>query len=351
MDISTKRMRKTILSQLGSAARTIDIVCFEVSSVEVIELLRQLTQEGVEVKVRCEYRKTGPALLHSKQAANYIQLERSQPNDQYYALHEKLVVIDDKRLIFGTFNLSDVTFNQNLELLFETNRPELLAAARKQISSLDDFFGNISRIWVPRGYREIGDTQEQRRILYFPNLVSDTSQLLFSSGHNLFETIRSAIDSASRSITIYASHRIDEAIFQLLVAAYNRGVAVKIVKDVSALQARDFGRIGRGVTRYVSVPGKMHIKAILIDDTGFLVGSVNLFERSLFYDRELLFVGNCSHTRRQIDQELVHVDELSKPITRIDQLRVSMKQLRRNLKGFLKKTVRGFGIHRLQRKS
>ena len=348
MNVATEEVRETILSRFQAAYRSIDIICFEVSSADVIEALRKRSEEGISVRVRCEHRKTGTALLDVAEAAPSIQLQRSEPNKEYHALHEKIVLIDDNRLLFGTFNLSDVSFDQNAELLFETTEPKLIAAAREHVKGLDHSLAKSGKVQLSTESTEVRDTQETRRFLSIPNLPAKTSHLLFSSDYELFETIRSAIESARHSIIVYASHRISERILELLCDAEERGTAVKVIKDVSALQSWDLRRIGRKVTRAVSVPGKMHIKAILIDDESFLVGSVNLFERSLFQDRELLFVGNDAHTRRLIDRELVNVNELSKPISTADHLRFIRKQLNRTLRRVARKTARRIGVQKSQ---
>lgn len=156
--------------------------------------------------------------------------------------------------------------------------------------------------------------------------------------------IRSAISSAKRHVTIYASHRISKEILDLISKALERDVAVRVVKDASALQDWDFYATGRQVTRVVSVSGKMHIKAILIDDTGFLVGSLNLFERSLYRDQELLFIGNDYHVRHLIEKKLAKINALEKSIDYSKFRQFLSKSLNNKMRRIAKKIGRSIGV-------
>ena len=164
-------VRETILSRFETARTSIDIICFEVSSADVIDILRKRYAEGVKVSVRCEHRKIGDGLLALAECAPDIRLQTSEPNQAYYALHEKLILIDDDVLLFGTFNLSEVSFEQNAELLFETIHPTHLSAARKHFKELDHSLAKMRNHGPYSECLDVKGAPKMRRNLAFPSLA------------------------------------------------------------------------------------------------------------------------------------------------------------------------------------
>ena len=52
-------------------------------------------------------------------------------------MHEKLILIDDSIATFGSFNLSDTSLNENIEILFETKEQRFKQLIKKQISFVE----------------------------------------------------------------------------------------------------------------------------------------------------------------------------------------------------------------------
>ncbi len=113
----------------------------------------------------------------------------------------------------------------------------------------------------------------------------------------LYEALLNAIYSSKKRIWIVTPYFVpDENIVQALVIAQHKGVDVKLItpKQSNHLIAdlgrspymRELDAIGVDVVLY---EGEMlHAKAILFDDLGGMVGSVNIDNRSLFLNYEIV---------------------------------------------------------------
>lgn len=298
--ISTRCDLETyVCKAIDSAKYTIDIICFEVSSERVIEKIRKKGCEGIQVYIHCEKRKASAELLTLGKDNENVKIELSEPNKYYYALHEKFLLIDEKKLIFGTFNLSEISLKKNIEILFDTNN---FSFVEKFLNHLDQLSEHKSSKFIsPAKANQIGID------------CTNQSGLFFSNECDLFDIVSKYLNGAHSRITVYASHRISNKVYSLLINAIDGGIKVNIVKDFSTIGSSFLDYKLRKYTHFVNIDGKMHIKAILIDEDTFLVGSLNLFERSLFDDQEFLFIGNDKKINANIRSALNDVKNISKP--------------------------------------
>jgi len=287
--ISTRcDLESYICKAINTAKNSIDIICFEVSSERVIENIKKKSDEGVRITIHCEKRKASRELLKLGANNKNILIQLSEPNKYYHALHEKFLLIDKERLIFGTFNLSDKSLRKNIEILFDT----------RTLTFVESFLNHLS---------------ENKLDKYISRGKSNQSGLFFSDECELFDVVCKYINSAKSSITIYASHQISDKVYSLLLNIIEHDIEVNIVQDISVLSSSFLKNRLKNHTHFVSIDGKMHIKAILIDEETFLIGSLNLFERSLFNDKEYLFISNDKILNANIRLLLNDVKNISKP--------------------------------------
>lgn len=341
VEISRDNIELIIIDALEASLHTIDIICFEISSETVIELIKKRIRNGLQVRIMCEKRKASIALLEEAyDQTKPATIHLSQPNDLFHTLHQKLIFIDDDRLLFGSFNLSDTSLKKNIEIIFDTREREIVESAKQQLYFLENLLlakkSSMNEIRESRN-ENIAVTSCNKPLIPYEQILDGKSHLVFSNDVNFFGTICAAIDAATSSIRVYASHQISDAINQHLTDARDRGVDLLIIKDKSALQILDLRTIQRLFTRYVSISGKMHIKAILIDDSVYLIGSANLFERSLFRDLELLLIGSNPSLRKAIDKVLTEVDALSKPLNSRGTILIGFSSINRRARQVLKK--------------
>jgi cardiolipin synthase len=120
----------------------------------------------------------------------------------------------------------------------------------------------------------------------------------------LYEALLNAIYTSKKRIWIVTPYFVpDENIVQALIIAHHKGIDVKLItpKHSDHLIAdlgrspymRELDAIGVDVILY---EGEMlHAKAILFDDVGGMIGSVNIDNRSLFLNYEIVTFAYSPH--------------------------------------------------------
>ncbi len=212
---------------------------------------------------------------------NYINLRN----------HRKILIFDNKEVLSGGINLSeeylgaevdktkweDILFlikGSSVEQFFEVFASDWFYATNKNLTFKKDSISNDGDIYmqvVPSG----------------PDMPKDI----------LYETLLSAIYTAKKRIWIVTPYFIpNENISQALIIAKHRGVDVKLItpKETNHIIAnlarssfiQEFEDAGIEVAFYNGA--MLHAKAILFDDTGVMLGSVNLDNRSLFLNYEIV---------------------------------------------------------------
>jgi len=114
LTVTTEDLRGHLLERLESSRETIRIACFEVSDSSVIECLNRKSREGIRVTVATEGRKTESTQVAMSKRSGIRHLI-SNPNDYWYALHLKVVIIDESVVLIGSSNFSIDSFDQNTQ--------------------------------------------------------------------------------------------------------------------------------------------------------------------------------------------------------------------------------------------
>ena len=212
--------------------------------------------------------------------------------------HRKLVVADRQRVWSGGRNLADQYFEGSavtpawIDLSFDAEG-QLAAQAAELFEHDWNFACRPSQAWLERG----SEHQWQKGAASRP-----LAQWLPSGPDYADDTVHTALMTgvfrAQRQIFAVTPYLVpDESLLAALVLAARRGVQVDIIvparsnhrlADIARNRAmRDLARAGARV--WLS-PSMVHAKAVVIDDSMALVGSVNLDSRSLFLNYELMAV-------------------------------------------------------------
>jgi cardiolipin synthase len=112
----------------------------------------------------------------------------------------------------------------------------------------------------------------------------------------LYETLLSAIHSAVQKIWIVSPYFVpDETILKALIIAKHKGVDVKLIAPRTSNWISDLGRSSymreaeaSGIEIFLYNGNMLHTKAILFDDYAVMLGSVNIDNRSLFLNYEVV---------------------------------------------------------------
>ena len=235
--------------------------------------LKKLRQAGVRVEffmpvLRMPFR-------------NYINLRS----------HRKIYLFDDKKVLSGGMNLAD----EYLGAEPKKDRWEDMLFLIKG-ASVKSFFEIFASGWYYASNERLNFAEGQ-----IDAYGGDTCVQIVPSGPDLrkdalYEALLCAIYSAQKRIWIVTPYFIpDESLSQALVIAKHKGLDIKLITPrVSNHLIADITRSSfmreledAGVDVELYDGAMLHAKAILFDDMGAMLGSVNLDYRSLFLNYEI----------------------------------------------------------------
>jgi phosphatidylserine/phosphatidylglycerophosphate/cardiolipin synthase-like enzyme len=253
--------RGPLLEEIAAARREITLQIYLVSDNQVIDALAAAVKRGVHVRVLLEEHPYGggggqPEIFERLKKAG---IDVRWGNPVFRFSHVKTFTMDGAVAVIMNMNLTYSAFNQNRELNVVTNEPEMVQHA------LAIFEADWNRAAEP----EMG-----------PLILSPTTSR---------DALLAFIDSATTSLDIYAEVLRDDAFFQAIAHAAERGVLVRIVmspgdeRQVTTLN----GLVERGVLVRIVSDVYIHAKLFLVDRERAFVGSQNMTSTSLDQNREI----------------------------------------------------------------
>jgi cardiolipin synthase len=304
---SSTEAYERLLEEIQTAQHCIDICTyvfvFDKTTKVIIEALTKRAREGVEVRLLLDLvgslgasfnQKGFKALKEAGGEVAFFVPVLKRPLQNYINLrnHRKIYLFDQRRLLSGGMNLSDEYMGEDdgtkrwEDLMYTLTGP-----------SVDDFYSIFHNDW------SYATKESEKRISpYKHDYRGEQIVQVVPSGPDiptdaLYETLLNAIYNAQERIWIVTPYFIpDDNMVQALVIAQHKGVDVKLItpKNSDHILAdmgrspymRELDEIGVDVVLY---EGEMlHAKAILFDSLGGMVGSVNLDNRSLFLNYEVV---------------------------------------------------------------
>lgn len=242
-----------------------------------------------------------------------VEVERALPVGIWRTLftrtdlrnHRKILVIDSKIGYTGSFNLADPHYFKKdsgvgewVDVMMRCTGPLVL-----ELSAV--FFADLA-VENDENLQGIQQylTEHQERI---PKLLPEkmrqgdvVAQVIPSApeqgSHVIYETIISAIHSATRKVTITTPYFVpDEPLLLALTIAAKRGVEVTLIvpAKVDSLMVRYASRayypmlLEAGVKIAAFEGGLLHAKTLTIDEDYSLFGTVNMDMRSFFLNLEI----------------------------------------------------------------
>ncbi|HSR74589.1 MAG TPA: phospholipase D-like domain-containing protein, partial [Sulfurovum sp.] len=296
-----------ILKEIDNAKHTIYICTyifeFDQTTKEIIDALTKKSREGVKVRLLMDLVGSFGASMNQKgfnalkeaggEVAFFTPILK-RPFQNYINLrnHRKIYLFDQDTVLSGGMNLSNAYMGEN----DGTQRWEDLLYCLKGPSA-HHFYHIFLNDWGYATKEEKEAFTRRKEVYEGKNIVQVVPSGPDIPSDALYEALLNAIYSAKERIWIVTPYFVpDENMVQALVIAHHKGVDVKLItpKDSDHLLAdivrspymRELDEIGADVVLY---EGKMlHAKAILFDDIGGMVGSVNLDNRSLFLNYEVV---------------------------------------------------------------
>ena len=128
------KIKPRILKLIRNAEKSIDIEMFILSDKDIIKALKKASSHGVKVRIildphRKENHHTFDEFLNSQVKIKFYHIKRPA------IFHRKFILIDNKTLLIGSFNLSFNGLENNKEIMAEIED-------RKVIDSIFEIFIN-----------------------------------------------------------------------------------------------------------------------------------------------------------------------------------------------------------------
>ncbi len=310
-----------LMNEIEKATESIDlgtyVFSYDVTTQKILEALTKRAREGIRVRLLLDvvgslvsylWQKNFQALRDAGGEVGFFIPIMSRPFQSYINLrnHRKIYLFDRKRLLSGGMNLSDDYLGEESstkrwdDILYYLEGPAVFG-----------FYEIFHNDW---NYAT-GQTAPLELLHEPVEAVGENSVQVVPSGPDiptdaLYEALLNAIYTCRKRIWIVTPYFVpDENIVQALIIAQHKGIDVKLITPKhSDNWIADLGRspymreldaIGVDVILY---EGEMlHAKAILFDDLGGMVGSVNIDNRSLFLNYEIVTFAYSPHFIESIE--------------------------------------------------
>jgi cardiolipin synthase len=265
-----------VLAMINGAAKSVDLVMYELDDAQVEAALAADERRGVTVRVILSggydgATTTTPATVNA--AAYNFLLARgvaARWSPSYFSLtHEKSLVVDGDRGLIMTFNLVSKYYATGRDFGIVDGDARDVAAMERTFG--DDWKGSDASLGGNDG--DSGD------------------DLLWSPGSE--SALIALINGAKKSLSIYNEEMADADVTKALIDAAGRGVAVYVDMTGASEWKWEFAELvtaGAHVRTYAddaSAPLYIHAKVIVADGGSAFVGSENFSAASLGENREL----------------------------------------------------------------
>lgn len=301
-----RRLMEEIEKAKESIAFATYVFSNDVTTKKILSALTKKSSQGVRVQLLLDvvgslssyvWQKNFQALRDAGGEVAFFIPILSRPFQSYINLrnHRKIYLFDQKRLLSGGMNLSDEYLGEESKIrrwedvLYYLEGPAVFSFYQVFHNDWNYASGSDDTLEFSLPSANVVTTGENivQVVPSGPDIPTDA----------LYEALLAAIYACKERIWIVTPYFVpDENIIQALIIAQHKGVDVKLItpKHSDHLIAdlgrspymRELDAIGVDVVLY---EGEMlHAKAILFDDLGGMVGSVNLDNRSLFLNYEIV---------------------------------------------------------------
>lgn len=123
---------------LESAKESIDIAIYSFTNKEIAKVLRDRAKNGVriaiiydnEANVKNKYSTIGYLAILNNVKVCTLQGVYNEQKKYYGIMHQKLAIVDGKKVVFGSANWSKGAFENNYEILYFTDKIEIVQKAK-----------------------------------------------------------------------------------------------------------------------------------------------------------------------------------------------------------------------------
>lgn len=265
-------LEQALIKSIESSQSSIAISVYSFSDKGIIRALRKKAEEGIKIEVTVDptasrgiEKKLGPLI-------------KIFPVKSKGLMHQKLIVIDDKKVWLGSANLTQDALRSQSNLMQEVTSAPLAAFVKEKIKSL----------YTPGRKKKFPHKvfSYNNQNLEFWFLPDDDKASI---------KIKDLIRSSQKSIKIamYTFTRLDFA--EALIKAEERGVNVEVILDQSQCDGacqRLVNKLKHSAVKLYGSDGSalMHNKLMIIDDQILVNGSANWTKAAFNQNEDYFFV-------------------------------------------------------------
>lgn len=259
-------LKLTFKHALGQAQKKIFIIMFSFTDKQLIQILNQQAEKGVEVSIVCDRRNPKKILKQLHPSIQY-----TTPKEKGL-LHQKIIIIDDETLYIGSSNLTTLSLRMHDNLMMGVWSPHM-------IENLD--------------YSESSALLPQNLSTTFEGQTLELWTL--PDQKNALNRILNIIDSAEQSIYIAMFTWTHPLITEHVIQAHKRGISVICALDYqSSLGAsrKTYERLQQESIPIIrnQGPGLLHHKFAVIDNKILINGSTNWTKSAFQKNRDCFFI-------------------------------------------------------------
>ncbi len=281
-------------SEIDNSKNTIDFAIYGINNQpEIVNALINAKKRGVKMRWVYDFDKKNinyypDTLKLAKLIPSYKTDEAYDRENSPAIMHNKFFIFDNNKVWTGSANITstDLTsFNANYAVLI--NSPELAKVYTYEFNQM--YNGSFHK---SKSKNTVDPIQLGNGIKLKP---------LFSPQDNIIESdIIPLINGATKYIYVPIFFFTSKDIADALISAHNRGVEIKVITDATNAHSKytvhkQLRAAGIKV-KTENYAGKMHMKALIIDDVISVIGSMNFTKSGnlkndenvlIFYNKEL----------------------------------------------------------------
>lgn len=257
-------LRLTILSAIKKAKKSIYICIYGLSDPAIMRALNERAQKGIAVKIL--YDSKGSPNLQKK-----IPLAKASPIFSSAIMHQKVIIIDDEMIFFGSANLTEQSLkmhdnlvlglcNKELADFLQKNRPFKSTYAKSLVG------GQSVEIWLlpdPKG--------------------------------KAIQELKKQIRSAKKTVQIALFTLTHPLLIEEILHAHKRHVEITVILDKNAAHGASKNAVE--ALKKANIPvylnhsiQLMHHKLLYIDEKVLVSGSANWTKSAFTKNSDLLFI-------------------------------------------------------------
>lgn len=285
---------KTLKKEIENSKQSIDFAVYGINNQpEILNALINAQNRGVKIRWVSDFdKRNNKYYTDINFLKNKIKLYNTDENydksNTPAIMHNKFFIFDDKKVWTGSSNITstDLTgFNANYSILITSNK-----------------IAQLYKNEFEQMYNGFFHTDKQNKNKDIVVLDNNTKiKVLFSPQDKIIDNkIIPIIKKAKKSIYIPIFFITHKGIKDALISAHKRGIEIKIINDATNAHSRytihkQLRESGIKV-KTENYAGKMHMKAMFVDDRISIIGSMNFTKSAnnkndenvlIIYDEEI----------------------------------------------------------------